>query len=89
MPPSRLGEHVGEEFAEFSTQVFADDDVIDEAVLQHKLRSLEARWQVLVGGFLDHPWASEADHALGLGEVDVANGGKGCGNAARGRMGEY
>ncbi len=63
-------------------------DGVDEAVFQHELGGLEAWGEVLVGGFFNDAWASEADHAFWLGDVDVTDGGEGSGDAAGGGMRE-
>lgn len=80
------GQQVAEQDAELVAQVLAGDDAIDEAVFHHELRRLETGRQVLVGGFLHHTRTGESDHALGLGEVHIADGGERSGDAAGGRM---
>ena len=42
-------------------------------MLNHELCGLEAGGEILVSGFLDHTGACEADHAVRLGQIDVAD----------------
>ena len=57
-------------------------------MLQHELCGLKARRKILVGGFLYDTRTGEADHAFGLRDVDIADGGEGGGHPSGGRMGE-
>ena len=43
-------------------------------MLKHELCGLETFGEILVGRLLDHARTGKADHALGLGKVDVADG---------------
>ena len=53
------------------------DDVIDQAVLEHKLSCLKPGRKVLMSGFFNDAGTRKADHALRLRKVDVADGRKG------------
>jgi len=66
----------------------AGDDGVDEAVLEHEFGGLETGGQILVSRFFHHPRTGESDHAFRLGEIDISDGGEGCGDATGCRMGE-
>ena len=57
-------------------------------MFEHEFGGLEAGGQILMSRFLDDTGAGEADHALWLGDIDIADGGKGCGHSAGCGVGE-
>src|SRR5262245_17690973 len=58
--------------ADVAAQVGAREHAIDEAAILQKLRSLEARGQVLPDGLLNHAWPCESDQRPWLGEDHIA-----------------
>ena len=83
------GHHISEQRGDFLAQFGVGHDGIDQPVIEHELRGLEAGRQILVGGFLDHAPAGEADHAARFGKIDIPDGGERGGDAAGGRVGEH
>ena len=79
---------VAENFAKRAPHVFPGNDEIHKSVVLHELRSLESWWQIGVGGLLHHSGSGKTDHALGLGNDDVAQRREAGGNSAGGWMGE-
>ncbi|MDB6152126.1 MAG: hypothetical protein JWL90_579 [Chthoniobacteraceae bacterium] len=77
-----------DQMAERVAHFFAMHDQVDQAVLLKKLRGLESRRQILMGGFANHAGTRKSDHRLGLGKNDIAHGGKTGADTARGGMRE-
>src|SRR3546814_5824146 len=70
-------------------QLAAVADLVDGAVVEQEFRTLEAFWQGLAHGLLDHARAGEADQGLRLGQVDVAEHRERGRHAAGGGMGHH
>src|SRR5436189_172117 len=66
----------------------ASDDAVDEPVREQELGSLEPVGQLLRDRAGRDPRASETDEGVGLGHVDIADGGKRCEDPARSRVRE-
>ena len=52
----------------------------------HELGRLETRGEIGVGGLFDHSGTRESDHALGLGDDEIAKGGEAGGDTSGGRV---
>jgi len=61
---------------------------VQHAVLEEKFASLEAFGQFLPDGLFDHARAREADQRARFGNIEIAQHGVACGDAARGRVGQ-
>jgi len=81
--------HEVEGAAQMAFQILTIYDRVEEAVLQEKLRPLEAFRQLLADGLLDHPGAGETDQRVRFGDVEVAQHGKAGGHATGGGIGEH
>jgi hypothetical protein len=68
--------------------VLALDDVVEHAVIEEKLGSLESLGELLLDGLFDDAGTGEADEGLGLRDVDVAQHGEAGRRPARRRIAE-
>ena len=71
-PRSRRDREVTEQLAELLAHFFPVNDHVDQTVFLKELGGLKSFRQILVRRFLNHAGPSEADHALGLSDNNVA-----------------
>ncbi len=85
----RQPHHLGQQATQARTQFLARDDHVDGTVFQQELTALEAFWQFLAHGLLDHPRTGEADQRLGFADDHVAEHRQTGGYTTVNRVGQY